>query len=112
MSVAITRLPTGIDFSHVDVQLNPSALINGLHDIPNTIALNQINSTVSTGEMSVFTQQKFMHCDSNLNLNAISNGNTLTTPQLRKINLILKKNKNLNKFSIIQNSSNAKSTAS
>lgn len=84
MSVAITRLPTGIDFSHVDVQFNQSALINGLHDIPNTIALNQNNSTVSTGEISVFTQQKFMHCDSNLNLNAISNGNTLTIPQLRK----------------------------
>lgn len=94
MSVAITRLPTGIDFSHLEMQLQTAAFINGLNDIPNTIALNQNQSAVSTGEISVFTQQKFMHCDSNLNLNAISNGNTLTTPQLRKTksvsNLFLK----------------------
>lgn len=90
MSVAITRLPTGMDFSYLEVQLNPSAIINGIHAIPNTIALNQHNSAVSTGDISVFTQQKFMHCDSNLNLNAMhSNGNTLTIPQLRKLNSII-----------------------
>lgn len=79
MSLAILRLPNGLDFSHLTTEIvaEPAGM-------PAAVGSNSNFQTIST----VLTDglrppRKLMHVDSNLNLDSAngSNDNTLTIPQ-------------------------------
>jgi len=93
MAVAILRLPNGINFSYLnlDIQFSDTPPV-GL-SVNNSNA--QLPTVMSSSNLSVYDgmigdinvkSRKLMHADSNLNIEALggnSNSNTITVPQPR-----------------------------
>lgn len=81
MALAILRMPKGMDYSYLNLEIDNDLTINGL-DSP-TIASH--SSLAATGDLTLSGNRNLMHADSNLNLAGMaSSQTTLTTPQPRK----------------------------
>lgn len=84
-AVSILRLPNGLDFSNFTPAFLPTPSIhpNGVNTHESVVNMNSLGSSMD--EISI-KRPKFMHCDSNLNLEAMSNSNThsYTLPQPRE----------------------------
>ncbi len=78
MALAILRMPKGMDYSYLNLEVNNDLTFNGLDSPTN----NQ--SHAATGELILSPNRNLMHADSNLNLAGMaSSQTTLTTPQPR-----------------------------
>lgn len=79
MALAILRMPNGMDYSYLNLEVNNDLTQNGL-DSP---TINQSNSSLAaTGDLLVSSNRHLMHADSNLNLAGMtSSTNTITIPQ-------------------------------
>lgn len=82
MALAILRMPKGMDYSYLNLEVNNDLTLNGL-DSP---SINQSRTSLpATGEIIVNSNRALMHADSNLNLAGMgSSQTTITTPQPRR----------------------------
>lgn len=82
MALAILRMPNGMDYSYLNLEVNNDLTFSGL-DSP---TMNQSHSSLAaTGELILSGNRNLMHADSNLNLAGMaSSQTTITTPQQRK----------------------------
>lgn len=82
MALAILRMPKGLDYSYLNLEVNNDLTYNGL----DTPIIDQSNSSLpATGDLILSGNPNLMHADSNLNLAGMNSAqNTLTTPQPRK----------------------------
>ena len=80
MAVAILSLPNGIDFSEYSPQYKTNGILNGSNSPFVNFSLGQSTDNLSLKPV------KFMHVDSNLNLEGLasSNSNSITIPQQGK----------------------------
>lgn len=78
MALAILRMPKGMDYSYLSLEVDNDSM-----DSP---TLNQSNSSLpATGDLTISGNRNLMHADSNLNLAGMaSSQTTITTPQPRK----------------------------
>lgn len=90
MAVAILRLPKGLDYSHLNIEVSASFALNGnLTTHSSTSNLGQ-SSEHATGDLKAADASQLMHADSNLNLaGMISSNSTITVPQPRMLTSIL-----------------------
>lgn len=81
MALAILRMPKGMDYSYLNLEVNNDLTFSGL-DSP---TINQSQASLpATGDLLVNSNRILMHADSNLNLSGMaSSQTTLTTPQPR-----------------------------
>lgn len=82
VALAILRMPKGMDYSYLNLEVNNDLTFNGL-DSP---TINQSHSSLpATGDLILSGNRNLMHADSNLNLAGMaSSQTTITTPQPRK----------------------------
>lgn len=90
MAVAILRLPKGLDYSHLNIEVSAAFASNGnLTTHSSTSNLGQ-SSEHATGDLKAADASQLMHADSNLNLaGMISSNSTITVPQPRMLTSIL-----------------------
>lgn len=88
MAVQILRLPTGIDFSHLECEIADNMLLpdSGTMSVNNSeIDLRGAVAAHPAAQMS--RTPKLMHVDSNLNIDAMvgsSNNMSIPVPQIRE----------------------------
>lgn len=82
VALAILRMPKGMDYSYLNLEVNNDLTFNGL-DSP---TINQSHlSLPATGDLILSGNRNLMHADSNLNLAGMASAQTtITTPQPRK----------------------------
>lgn len=78
MALAILRMPDGMDYSFLNLEINNDLTLNGL-DSP---SINQSHSSLpATGDLILSTKRNLMHVDSNLNLHGMAAAEqTVTSP--------------------------------
>ena len=84
MAVCLLRLPHSLDYSHLTPEYLPAVNGNGMLTT-NSSTSNFQDLGGPTNDFLSLKPKGLMHCDSNLNLEAMnSNSNTLTIPMPRK----------------------------
>lgn len=86
LSVQILRLPTGVDFTHLECEIAGSTV----HSTPISINNSEIDLRAAVNQAAAQRplKRQLMHVDSNLHMDAMlggsSNNVTLVVPQLRE----------------------------
>lgn len=70
LAVTILRLPNGLDYSHLNTQVN-------LLDVPDALSTPVTGSTHNLNNLAVNPSRGLMHSDSNFNINLLAKQKTL-----------------------------------
>lgn len=101
MAVAILRLPNGLNFSHINTEMDPSAMTNGCLATPNSSVINlgqfdqgssnnlrkEILQSVVNGGAGANAGINIMHADSYLNIAGLSSTTNTTNGSASAISL-------------------------